>query len=65
MKRSNSYEVRAHVEQLMHGMIVHLDKLYLLFESREAVRSFSIDYRLLAANLPEKVAGKLHVVTES
>lgn len=65
VKRSNSYDVSGHVKELTHGLAVDLDGLYVMFESREAIRSFSIDYELLAGNIPTKLTEKLHVIVES
>ena len=36
----------------------------LVFESYENANSFTVDYKLHAANLPNLVTGKLHVVVE-
>jgi hypothetical protein len=64
VKRSNSYDVSAHVKESIHRLPVDLDSLYVMFELRQAVKSFSIDYELLASNIPEKLTGKLHVIVE-
>lgn len=64
VKRSNSYDVSAHVKESIHGLPVDLDSLYAMFESRQAVKSFPIEYELLASNIPEKLTGKLHVIVE-
>lgn len=64
VKRSNSVDLSSQVKELTHGLEVGLDSFYVLFESRESVRSFQIDYELLAGNIPEKLSGKLHVIVE-
>jgi hypothetical protein len=65
VKRSNSIDLSSQVKELTHGLEVSLERLYVLFESRESVRSFQIDYELLAGNIPEKTPGKLHLIVES
>jgi rRNA-processing protein FCF1 len=65
IKRSDTYDVRGHVKELTHGLEVGFGILFVVFESRDAVKSFGIDYELLAANLPEKLSGKLHVIVDS
>jgi len=64
VKRSNGYDVSAHVKESIHGLAVDLDSLYVMFESRQAVKSFPIDYELLASNIPEKLTGELHVIVD-
>jgi hypothetical protein len=64
VKRSNSVDLSSQVKELTHGLEVGLDSFYVMFESRESVRSFQIDYELLAGNIPEKLLGKLHVIVE-
>ena len=64
IRRTNSYEVRFHVKSLKHGMVVSLDPLYAVFDSHESARSFSIEYHIVAANLPRPTDRKLHVVVQ-
>jgi hypothetical protein len=65
VKRSDSYEVRGHVKELTHGLRVRIGSLFVVFESRETVNSFAIDYQLLTASPPQQLSGKLHVIVES
>jgi hypothetical protein len=65
VKRSNSVDVSSEVKELTHGLDVDLEIFHVMFESRETVRSFQIDFELLAGNIPEKLTGKLHVIVES
>lgn len=64
IERTNSYDVNIHVKNLKHQLTEDLGTLYAVFESFDAAASFSIDYRLVTANVPKPVAGKLHVVVE-
>jgi hypothetical protein len=64
IKKTGSYEVEFYVERIKHKLQQEADPLYILFESFEAARSFKINYRLLAANIPNEVTGQLHVVIE-
>lgn len=65
VKRSNRVDLSSEVKELTHGLEVGLDSFYVMFESRESVRSFQFDYELLAGNIPEKLPGTLHVIVES
>jgi hypothetical protein len=64
IKRVNSYEVHVHVQKLKHNLQELLDPLFVVFESFENAKSFTIDYRILAANIPQEVTGNLHVVIQ-
>ena len=62
IQRSNSYDVTLHVQSLKHGMSEEVEPMIVVFDSIEAISSFKIEYRLMAANLPRPVTGALHVV---
>lgn len=47
-----------------HGLEYDLPPLQVTFRTEDDIRPFQVSYELLAANLPEKVSGKLHVVPE-
>jgi hypothetical protein len=64
IKRTNSYDVQFHIQRVKHNMQVNFDTLFIIFNSYEESSSFSIEYQILAANLPKKVTGNLHVVIE-
>lgn len=64
IKRTHSYDVDYHVERIKHGLREPLDPLYVVFESFEGASSFQIEYRILAAELPHEIVGKLHIVVE-
>jgi len=62
IKRLNSYKVHVHVQKLKHNLQVSLDPLFVIFESFESAKSFTIKYKILAANIPHEVKGNLHIV---
>lgn len=62
IRKTGSYEVEFYVDRLKHKLREAADPLYISFESFESAQSFTIDYRLLAANIPEEISGQLHVV---
>jgi hypothetical protein len=64
IRKTNSYDVESHVEELKHNFTANLGRFFIGFDSWKSARSFSIDYDLYASNLPDKVEGKLHVIVE-
>ena len=64
IRRTNSFEVRVHVRDLKHNLQVTLDPLFVRFETQATAKSFSIDYSLYAANVPNPVSDKLHVIIQ-
>ncbi|MBW4471136.1 MAG: hypothetical protein KME45_12135 [Stenomitos rutilans HA7619-LM2] len=62
IRRSNSYDVELHVRKLKQNTSEYFDSIGIIFESFEQVLSFQIDYRIVAANVPKPVTGKLHVI---
>ena len=62
--RSAAHQVDWHVKKINHGFSVSLDPLYIRFESWEAVKPFTVDYRVHAGNVPKMVTGQLHVIVE-
>lgn len=64
IKKTGSYDVEFNIQRIKHKLQETFDPLYILFDSFEAVQSFQINYRLLAANIPEEVTGRLHVIIE-
>jgi len=65
IKRVNSYEVHVHVQKIKHNLQVFLDPLFVIFDSFENAKSFTIDYRILAANIPREVTGNLHIIIQN
>jgi hypothetical protein len=57
----NPVTVEYRHSRVTHHVPVDLEKLFFRFNSNEAIRSFTIQYRLIAANIPEPHNGTLHV----
>jgi hypothetical protein len=62
IRRSNSYDVELHVRKLKQSTLEPFDTIGIIFESFEQVSSFQVDYRIVAANVPKSILGKLHVI---
>lgn len=62
IKRTSGFDVNFHVQRIKHRLQESAEPLYIVFESFERAKSFQISYRMLAANLPSEVTGKLGVV---
>jgi hypothetical protein len=62
ISRSNSYDVKLHVRKLKQNTLEGFDPMIIIFDSLDQISSFQIDYRLVAANVPTAVTGKLHVI---
>lgn len=64
IEETNSYEVDFSVRKLKHNMRESCGPFYVVFDSAEDASSFSIDYRINTADLPDDTEGKLHVVVQ-
>jgi rRNA-processing protein FCF1 len=64
IKRTNSFEVSLHVQKAKHNKPEPIDPLYVIFDSYETARSFQIEYRIHAANIPQEISGILHVIID-
>lgn len=62
IKKTNSYDVNYSVGKLKQHMEAPCDKLFVYFENVEDAKSFGIDYRINAANIPHEIEGKLNVM---
>jgi hypothetical protein len=62
LKRTKSYEITEHSKRIKHGDYFSLPELYLTFDSFEVAVSFSCEYTIRPANLPEPLQGKLNFV---
>jgi hypothetical protein len=62
IKRVNSYDVHIHVQKIKHNLQEYFAPLFIVFDNFESANSFSIEYRILAANIPHEVTGRLHIV---
>ena len=65
IKKTNSYDVNYSIGKLKQHLEAPCDKLFVYFELVEDVKSFGIDYRINAANVPHEIEGKLNVVINS
>jgi PIN domain len=59
------HQVKFSLNRLKHGFDEWLQTLYFRFPDRSASRSFSIDFQLSAAELPDATSGKLHIVVST
>lgn len=64
IKKTHSYEIRDHVDNLKHKFAVPLEPIKLDFPSFDQIKSFSISYTILASNSPTTQEGNLNVVFE-
>jgi len=64
IKKTNSYNVDFHRDNLKHGYSEKLEKLLITFNNESNLNSFKIDYKLSSANIPDIVVGKLNVIFE-
>ena len=62
LKRTKSYELTEHSTRIKHGDYFQLPELYLTFDSFQKAASFSCEYTIRPANLPEPLRGKLNFV---
>jgi hypothetical protein len=62
IRTSKSYDVEFHVTRLKHGMRESFQSLLIIFDSFESANSFEVECKIHAANLPQPVNHKLHVV---
>lgn len=65
ISRGNSYNVCYQVGKLKQHMNAPCRELLAVFDTREAVSSFGIDYRINSASLPHEVSGRLNVVVDA
>jgi hypothetical protein len=62
IRRTNSYDVNIHILRVKHLLKVKFDELFIMFKSYEDAQSFHVNYEILAANLPQKTEGSLHII---
>jgi rRNA-processing protein FCF1 len=62
IRKTNSYEVTYHSASLKHGLQQEFDSIIVQYESFEAMKNFTVDYKLHINNIPAPIEGKLHVV---
>lgn len=64
IRRKKSYDVDFKVGRLKHNKPIRLDRLFVVYDSFESAKSFGIDYRINAGNVPREIKGTLHVILE-
>ncbi len=64
IKKTNSYDVDFSRNNLKHGYSEQLEELTIIFDSESSIKNFQIDFELSAANMPDKLVGKLNVLFE-
>lgn len=64
IKRTNSYSISDQFRRIKHGDCVLLPELFLIFDSYESANSFSCEFIIRPANLPDAITGQLHFVID-
>jgi hypothetical protein len=64
IKKTNSYEVTYHIEKIKHNMFNKLNPIYLYYNSYENIKSFQVDYTIIAGNSPEPFSGVIPIIFE-
>jgi PIN domain-containing protein len=64
IRRTKSYDVELEIGKIKHGFSEEIDSMYAIFPLFDDAASFTIEYRLHAANLPDLVEGHLHVIVD-
>jgi rRNA-processing protein FCF1 len=64
IRKTNSYEVHFKRDSIKHGIKLPLDQLMAIYKNYSDMISFTIDYRILAGNVPKTIMGKLNIIFE-
>ncbi len=59
--RDKSSLIRFSLKDLMHKRPIKLDSIFVSFEEFEAIKGFSIEYKIYAKNISEPIEGQLNV----
>lgn len=64
LSQENDFKVATfEVQKLNHGYSEKCPHpIIVVFESRDAINSFTIEFEITATNIPDKEAGQLHVI---
>lgn len=57
----DGHEISGEIQNLKHNDWWTMPELIMKFDNYESSASFSVDYRIRVANLPDEISGKLHV----
>lgn len=61
INRTRSYEVKVNVKRIMHTKTVKLDPLYLKFNDFDTPKSFNINCKIIAHNIPKEQEETIHI----
>jgi rRNA-processing protein FCF1 len=64
IKKTNSYDVRFTRKYVKHLIVYPLEELLIIYQNHSDIKNFSIDYSIIAGNVPEPVDGKLNIIFE-
>lgn len=64
IKKTNSYDVNFFRKYVKHLTLYRLDTLIAIYDDYKNFNNFSIDYTIIAGNIPESVKGTLNIVYE-
>lgn len=64
IRRTKSYDVHFKVRRIKHNTPESLKSMYLTFDSFDTAKSFGIEYRINAGNMPREAKGFLNVVVK-
>lgn len=64
IKKTNSYNVTYHLQSLKHNQDFIFETLYLNYADRSKAKNFNIEYKIMIANYPDIVSGKLNIITQ-
>jgi len=62
IRKTKSYDVNYNFRYLKHNYDIPLNELMVIFQNKESIKSFKIDYVITAANMPQSIRGILSVV---
>lgn len=65
IQRTQSYDVRLHVQFLKQRRSADIDELWIMFDSREAAKGFRVEYSLNCVDLLDEVTGELNIAVEN
>jgi len=65
IRPSKSFDVDFHVNRLKHNIRESIDPLFVIFDSYDATKSFNIQCRILAGNIPQPIDQQLHVIIKN
>lgn len=64
IKKTNSYDVSMFRRSIKHSYSIKLDDLVMVYAERDHIKNYQIDYEISAANMPQRVKGKLNIIFE-